>query len=118
MAANVAFLKLSPSMSIPNWSKIVSKKGSLEDQKSILLFRRSSGVPWPRFGSLVARLWPHVAAINAHFLPYLKLLVVVASNSNEKLDAYFNADSLRGDFNFKRNFLQAWCGILASGNLD
>ncbi len=64
----------------------------------------------------VARLWPHVAAINAHFLPYLKLLVVVASNSDEKLDAYFNAESPRGDFNFKRNFLQARCGILASGN--
>ena len=74
------------------------------------------GVPWPRFGSLVARLWPHVAAINAHFLPYLTLQVVVDSGSDEKLDAYFNAESPTGNLNFRRNFLQARCGILASGN--
>ena len=89
-------------MSIPNQPN--------RTQKGLL------GVPWPRFGSLVARLWLHVAAINAHSLPYLTLQVVVDSGSDEKLDAYFNAESPRGDLNFKRNFLQARCGILASGN--
>ena len=100
----------------PSWSsvhpcpsqigqKIVSKKVPWRIKNQYFSSEGVLGVPWPRFGSLVARLWPHAAAINAHFLPYFKLLVVVASNSDEKLDAYFNAESPRGDFNFKRNFL-------------
>ena len=97
----------------PKLTKTSVRRALLGGSKSIL---RSSCGPlasvWLTFGAFLATCSPLMPTL----LQCSTLQVVVASNFDQKMDAYFGAEPSTGNFNSRRNFLQARCGILASGN--